>query len=148
MRNLSKEAKITLHSTAVAAGATAITPSNGIDMAGFDGCIFIVTIGTITAGAVTSIEVHQSSDDGDSDSYTAIAGTNVAIADDEDNKIFYVDVINPRERYLKLIVNRATQNAVLNSIVAIQYKAGNSPVAHDVTVIDGELHINKAEGSA
>lgn len=149
--NLSKNAKITRHSNAVAAGTSTITPSSGIDMANFESCIFIVSMGTITASAVTSIEVHASSDDGASDSYTALTGTNVAIAADDDNQVFYVEVHKPvpSNRYLKCIVNRATANAVLDGIIAIQTGAKKLPVTHDSTTVGGgELHVSPAEGTA
>jgi len=147
--NLSKDVKITRHNNAAAAAASDITPSSGIDMSGFEGCLFIVPFGAITASGVQSIEVHQSSDDGSSDSYTAILGSNVAVADDDDNQCFYVDVFKPRERYLKCIVNRATQNSVVDGIIALQYGASKKPVTHDSTTVGGgELHVSAAEGTA
>ncbi len=147
--NLSGDVKITRHSDAVAAGATVITPSGGIDMQNFEGCLFIAALGTIVAGAATSIEVHQSSDDGSADAYTALLGSKVTIADDDDDKVFWVDVWRPRERYIKLIVNRATQNATLDGIVALQYAPRSKPITHDATTVGGgELHVSPAEGTA
>ena len=146
MLNISKMQKITRHSNAVAAGTTVLTPGSGIDMANFETCIFIVSMGAITASAVTSIEVHQSDDDS---SYAALLGSNVAIADDDDNEVFYVEVNKPRDRYLKLIVNRAIQNAVLDGIVAVQGGPKVLPVTHDAnTVGGGEFHVSPAEGTA
>lgn len=148
--NLSKQVKITRHSNAVAAGTTDITPSAGIDMSGFEGCLFMVDLGTITASAVTSIKVQQSSDDGSSDAYSDLEGTSVTIADTDDNKIAYVDVYRPQKRYLKLIVDRGTQNAVVDGITAIQYGPRVLPTTHDsTTVLSGsEVHASPAEGTA
>ena len=141
--------KMVRHSNAVAAGTTVITPSAGVDTQGFDHVTFQALFGTITAGAATSIEVHQSDDDGDTDAYSALEGTNVTVADDDDNKIAVVEVIRPAKRYLKLVVNRATQNAVLDGIVALLSGAKVHPVTQDSTVIAAsEIHVSPEEGTA
>lgn len=147
--NLSKAVKLTRHNVAVAAGTTDVTPSAGIDMQGFLGCLFLVAFGTITSGAVTSIKVQQSSDDGVADDYTDLASTSVSVADTDDNKIFYLDIYRPTKRYLKLIVDRGTQNAVVDGITAIQYGPSKQPTTHDSsTVGGGELHGSPSEGTA
>jgi hypothetical protein len=97
---------------------------------------------------VTSIEVHQSDDDGVADAYSAVLGTNVAIADDADNKIAVVSVVRPGKRYQKCIVNRATQNAVVDGIIAILGQPKAAPVTQGSTIIAPELHIAPAEGTA
>lgn len=148
MINLSTDCKLVRHSNAVAAGATVITPSAGIDTKGFDNCLFIAALGAIVAGAATSIEVHQSSDDGVADAYGALLGSKVTIADTGDNQLFYVEVIRPRKRYLKLIVNRATQNATLDGIIAILSDAKHIATTHDTTVGGGETHVSPDEGTA
>lgn len=148
-QNLANEVKATRHSNAVAAGTSVITPSAGIDMAGFDGCMFAVSFGTITAGAVTSIKVQQSSDDGVADAYSDLEGTSQTVADDDDNQVFLVDVFKPRKRYLKVIVSRATQNAVLDGILAMQYAPRVRPTTQDATTVGGtEVHASPAEGTA
>lgn len=150
LRILSQETKITRHSNAVAAGTTDISPANGIDMQGFDGVLFIVPFGAITATAVTSIKAQQSTAvDGTGDAFADIAGTAVTVADDDDNKIAYLDVVRPTERFVRLVVDRGTANAVVDGIIAIQYKARSKPTTHDATtVLGGELHEDKAEGTA
>jgi hypothetical protein len=144
--NLSKNAKFTLHSTAVAAGTTDITPASGIDMQGFEECTFLVVFGAITASAVTSIKVQQSADDS---SYADLEGTSVTVADTDDDKVFHVTIKNPTDRYLKCIIDRGTANAVLNSIVAVQTGAHKAPTTHDSSTHGGgETHVGPAEGTA
>lgn len=106
--------------TAGAAGATDIT-STAVDMAGYDGCLFIVPFGAIVSGATTSIKLQQSSDDAADDDYTDLAGTGQTVADTDDNTTFLIDVRRPEKRYLKLIVSRAAQNATVGGVVAIPY---------------------------
>lgn len=147
--SLVKNTKVTRHSNAVAAGSTVITPASGIDMQGFEVCTFIAAFGAIVSAAATSIEVHQSSDDGSADAYTALLGSKVTVADTDDNKVVIVEIVKPRERYLKLIVNRATQNATLDGIIAVQSQPRKAPTTHDATtVVTPETHASPAEGTA
>ena len=136
------------HSNAVAAGTTAITPSSGVNMAGYSACRFIVSWGAITASGVQSVEVHQSSDDGSSDAYTALAGTKVTVADDDDNKLTIIDIQHPGECYLKCIVNRATQNSAIDGIIAMLSMAKTQPASEHADVQGYELHDGMAEGTA
>jgi hypothetical protein len=145
--NLSRAGKVTRISNAVAAGTTAVT-SAAIDMKGFDSCTFIVAFGTITTDGVQSVKAQQSSDN-DADTYADLLGTSITVADDDDNQLVVLDIDKPRERYLKCVVSRATQNAVVDGIFAIQYNAQVQPVTHDVaTVVGSEFHHAPAEGTA
>lgn len=135
---------IASNTTAGAAGTSAIT-SSAVDTAGFDGCLFIVPLGTIVAGAVTSLKVQQCDTSGGS--YADLTGSNQTIADTDDDKLLYVDVFRPREQFLKLVVSRATQNATIGGIIAILYNARNRPVTHG-TGVAGEVFNWPAEGTA
>jgi hypothetical protein len=146
--NLSETCKLVRHSAAVAAGATTITPSAGVDTKGFDSCMFVAAFGAIVSGGAVSIEIHQSGDDGVADPYSALAGSKVTVADDQDGKLAYVEIVQPTKRYLKCIVNRATQNATLDSIVAILSGPKVLPTVHDAaSVAAGETHPSPAEGA-
>jgi len=142
-----RSAVVTLHNGAVAAGVTTITPS-GLDCSSCNHVRFIVIWGAITATGVQSAEIHTSTDDGAGDAYTAIIGTNVAVADDDDNKLTVIDIINPREAWLKCVVNRATANSAVQAIIAIQDfdQAPTTMVAGDVQ--GHEAHVFAAEGAA
>jgi hypothetical protein len=137
--NLSKQTKVIRHSAAVAAGTSTITPSTGVDARGFGGCMFIASFGTITATAVTSVEVHSSSDDGVNDAYALVPDTEVTVADSDDGKAVVVDVTVPRERYLKCVVLGGTANAVLDSITAILYDPSELPTSRDSTVVGRQV---------
>lgn len=132
IKSLSKETKVTRVSNAAAAATTDVT-SSAIDMKNFEGCMFIVSMGAITAGAVTSAYVTQCDTSGGE--YTELDGTSLTIADDDDNQVFLLDVKFPAERYLKCVVDRATQDAVVDGIVAIQYGAKVKPTTHDSTTV-------------
>ena len=123
--------------------------SSAIDTKGFDGVKIYTAFGAITSGAVTSVKVQQSSDDGSADAYADLAGTSITVADDDDNQMTVHDIYRPRERYLKVVVDRGTQNAVIDGIIAVLYGAIKEPTTSDtVTVVARETHVSPAEGTA
>lgn len=133
---------------AVAAGTTDQT-SSAIDTAGYEGVKIYTAFGTITSGAVTSVKVQQSSDDAAADAYADLTGTSVTVADDDDNQVVVHDIYRPRERYLKVVIDRGTQNAVIDGIIAVLYGADKMPTTDDSsTVVSRETHSSPAEGTA
>lgn len=145
--NLAKEVKVTRVMNAVAAG-TSDQNSAVVDMTGFDGVMFLAAFGTITSGAVTSIKGQQGAASDASDA-ADLEGTAVTVADDDDNQVAGLDIYRPQERYVRLVVDRGTQNAVIDGVVAIQYKGRKFPTTHDTTTVVGiESHNSPAEGTA
>ena len=148
---LSDSAKINICSTTTqcAAGTTTIT-SSSVNMAGFNSVLFVVPLGTIVSGAVTSIKLQQSSDDGSSDSFDDLTGTSQTIADTDDDKVVYVDLKQPQKQYVRMVVSRATQNATLGGILALQYqKRSIAPTGFTQgTNVAGEQWTAPAEGTA
>jgi hypothetical protein len=117
--------------TAGAAGATNINGSI-IDISGFHGCLIAVHFGTITAGAVTSIKAQVGNDSGLSDA-ADVTGSSVTVADTDDDKVFYIDVQCSTKQYMRLVVSRATQNAVVAATYLL-YDAKNEPVSQAAAV--------------
>lgn len=121
--------------------------SEAIDTADFDGVRVIVGFGTITAGAVTSVKAQQCDTSGGT--YADLEGTSITVADDDDNQCAVIDIKKPRERFIKIVTDRGTQNAVVDFIVAEMYGPRELPVTHDTaTVISAETHASPAEGTA
>ncbi len=145
--NLSKNYKITRVENAAAAGQTALT-SDSVDMANFEGVEFEVIMGAITAGGVQSAKLQQSSDDGSADDFSDIEGSSQTIADDDDNQVFVLEVHRPTKRYVRCVVSRATQNSVLDAIVARQYGGRVKPSTNGATIGGVETHASPAEGTA
>lgn len=146
--NLSKGVKVTRVLNAVVAGTTAQN-SSVIDMQGFEGVIFILTVGTLTATQVTSLKAQQGQAANLSDA-ADLAGSLVGpFADGDSNKALILDVFKPQERYVRAVVNRATANAVIDGVIAIQYQAGKRPTTHDAsTVVASKVVAGPAEGTA
>ena len=128
-----------------AAGATDLT-SEAVDMQGFESCECIVLVGAITSGAVTSLRASQCDTSGGS--YADLLGSDVAIADTDDNKAARLEIVSPRERFLKFVTKRATQNAVVEGMIVTQRGARKLPVADASTVVGSEIHVSPAEGTA
>lgn len=145
--NLAKNVKVTRVMNAQSAGTTDVNGSV-VDMEGFEGVCFLVFFGTIDANAVTSIKAQQGAESDLSDA-ADLEGTKVSVADDDDNKVAILDIYKPQERYVRVVVDRGTANAVIDGAVAIQYGARELPTTHDSsTVLDCEVHASPDEGTA
>ena len=135
--------------TAGAAGTSSIT-STAVNMAGYDGCLFLVPFGAIVSGAATSIKLQQCDTSGGS--YADLTGTSQTVADTDDDKTFVIDIKRPQEHYLKLVVSRATQNATVGAIYAIPYQKRTRgsilPVAGTNAIGGVERFAFPAEGTA
>jgi hypothetical protein len=146
MMNLAQNVKITRALNAVAAGQTV---QNGavIDMANFEGVVFLAAFGALDAGAVTGLKVQQGLQANLSDA-ADLAGAALAIADTADNKLLVLDVFRPAERYVRAVVTRGAADAVIDGVIAIQYGPRVLPVTQDATVAGIETHVSPAEGTA
>lgn len=133
---------------AVAAGTTDQT-SSAVDTAGWDSCEFVALFGTLTATQVTKLKAQQSSDDGVADDYTDLLGSlTPAMADADSNKMIRLEIVRPRKRYLKCVVDRGTANAVIDGVIAILRRADKLPITQHSTVSQNEAHNAPAEGTA
>lgn len=138
--------KITRVLNATAAGSSDITTATVVDMEGFQSCEFVVLLGALTASQETTVTVAQSdaSGSGFADLTGAAAPT---IEDDDDNQIVRVEVVKPRERYLKVTIGRATANAVVDGVIAIQRGADYTPVTDGTTVHSRTSVVSPAESA-
>ncbi len=148
VNTLTENFKIQRVSNAVAAGTTDIN-SSSVDMQGSESVTFVVALGAIVAGAVTSVKAQQSSDDGVADAFADLAGSAITVADDDDNQLVALEIVRPRERYVRCTVDRATQNATVDGIVALLGAPKLAAVTHDTaTVVGSEVHASPGEGTA
>lgn len=147
---LNSQIRITRVSNAVAAGATD-SNGTGVDMqadGGYDGVLFVALLGALTATQVTALHGQQSDDDGSTDAYSDLEGSNVGpLGDDDDNDCLVLDVYHPTKRYVRPVVDRATANAVIDGVIAIQYKGRTPPTSHDATVFASTAVVSPAEGT-
>lgn len=133
---LLEDIKIVRVSNAVAAGTTAAN-GTAVDMTGYDGVLFLIAFGAIVTGAITSVKAQQgaASDGGDA---VDLEGSGVTVADDQDNKVVALDIYRPRQgygKYVRPVVSRGTQNATIDSMIAILYNGRSKPVSLDATLV-------------
>jgi hypothetical protein len=149
--NFVSEFKVTVLSAPVAAGTSDVVPTHGVDMAGYDAVTFMFSFGTITSTAVTSVKAQSSSDDAVADAYVDIAGTSLAVADTLSNTVALLEIIRPPDRWVLPVIDRGTANAVVNNIIAIQYRMHGSttaPVTQPATVGASKIVVAPIEGTA
>jgi hypothetical protein len=135
--SLLKNTKVTRIS-ADGAGTASSTPDKTaiIDMAGFDGVMFVALMGDVVATSAVSLRVAGSNTNS-SGTMTLLTGSagGTAGASDYDDKLVILDVEKPTYRYLEAQLFRVTANAPFDGILAIQYRAGSMPVAQGSTVV-------------
>lgn len=104
--------------------------SSSVDMAGFDGVLFVGLVGAITGAGTVTLAAEQSSDDGVADGFSALTGASAqASTNADDNKLLIVDVYQPTKRYVRTQLTRATANSVYDGTLAIRYKAKDRATA-------------------
>jgi len=143
---LTNDVKITVVSPSAVAAQTAIN-SSVLDMQGYEGVMFIALTGDVT----TACELTLTAKGNTASSVSSPApvtqkATTLFTADgtSADDKALIVDVYKPALRYVFANLTRATANAVIGGIIAIQYQAGNRPTTNDASVIASALGLGVA----
>ncbi|MCA0354712.1 MAG: hypothetical protein LCH85_22185 [Chloroflexi bacterium] len=147
MESLTNNVKIVRVLNAVAAG-TSSQNSSVVDTQGYEAVTFVAAFGALTATQVTSVKVQQGTQAGGGD-MTDLEGTLTGpLADGDGNKLITVEVIKPRERYVRAVINRGTANAVIDGVFAILTNPRVAPITQDSSVAFSERHASPAEGTA
>lgn len=145
---LSDNVKITRVMNAQAASFGDTLESSVLDMANCQGVVFVAAFGTLSAGAVTKI-VAQQGDESDGSDMDDLEGSSVSItAETHDNKVLVLEIKKPAKRYVQVNVIRATANAVVDGVIAIQYGQSKVPITQPESVANTEQHVSPAEGTA
>jgi len=107
----------------------------------------IVKFATIAASAAGDIHAEQGAESDLSDA-ADLEGTKIAVADDDDNQIFIIDLCKPQERYVRVVVTKDGSNAMAEDAVYIQYGAKKYPIDNNVTdEVTVETHVSPDEGT-
>jgi hypothetical protein len=136
---------------AVAAG-TSDQNSLGVDLSAdglYDSVLFVVSFGTLTAGQVTKLKAQVSSDDGSSDPYSDVANSlSASLADGDSNKVALLDVHHAPEKWVRLVVDRGTQNVVIDGVVALPYNNKKPAISAHSTLALTKTVIQQRVGAA
>ena len=141
MTNLTKNVKVTRVLTSQVAGTSDTLSTSIIDMAGFEGVMFVAELGDVTNTAVLTLQAQQNTANSTSGMAT-LSGTSAQAAYDTtsgDNKVLILDIYRPLERYLRAQLVRATANLVIDSVLAIQYGSRVAPTTHDSTTVKSSV---------
>jgi len=148
MGQLTNAVKATRVINATAAGVTTVNGST-IDMQDFDGCRFLVAIGAVVAGSVSSVKLQDGNASNLSDAAdVAGSGQNITAGGTDDNSVIIIDIFRPVKRYLRVVVLRATQNLTIDGAIAEQYEGVFFPVTQDATTIKhSKIVVSPADGT-
>lgn len=112
--------------------------SDRLDMANWDGVVFIAPVTDSVATGVATLTVEQNDDDSD----TGMAALSGAVAtgtsvqnDDLNDKLLIVDVYRPLERYVQAVRTSGTANIAFGTMIAILYRGRKAPVSAHSTVL-------------
>ena len=137
MTSLLKNVKVTPVAASAAAGTTEVL-SSVLDMQGFDGVMFIALLGDVTTASVLTLTAKGNTASSTSSPTPVTQVATAAFTADgtsADDKALVVDVYDPALRYVFASLTRTAANAVVNGIIAIQYKAEFKPTTQAATVI-------------
>lgn len=133
-----EEVKITRVSNAAAAAQTAIN-SSVLDMAGFDGVMFVALLGDSSSGSVITLTANENTANSTSAPMPTTSGISATYTDPDgasaDNNVLVVDVQRPSERYVFANLTRTTANCAVDGIIAIQYQSHSKPTAQSAGVL-------------
>jgi len=87
-----------------------------IDMMGWDGCDFILTVGDIASTGTLNAKVQKDTVTNFASPTDITSAAIVALADTDDNNVFVISVCEPSERYLRIVVTAATAASVSGAI--------------------------------
>ena len=128
---------------------TGTQSSDILDMAGWDGVIFMAKFDDVDNTATLTLRVQQNTANSASGMATLSgSATYTAAATDADDDLLILDIHKPRERYLRAQVVIGVANATTAAIIAIQHcgTAGQIyPVTQSSTVLDSDTLVSPAE---
>ena len=130
------------------ASAAAVRNGAVFDMSGFEGVLMVVKFAAVAAAGVFSIKVQQDTAVG-MGAAADLAGTAIAVANDDDEQIFILDIYQPKERYVRVVVVKDATNVSAEMAFYIGYGARTLPVVQTlVDKVTYELHVSPVEGTA
>jgi len=142
--NLSNGVKITKVAAASSAGTSTINGTT-VDMTGFEGVLFVTTIGTANAGNIFKAQIGEKADGSDA---ADLKGS--AVVAEGSGSVVWLDIYraDPSQKYIRPVVVRGASTTV-GEIYAIQYESRKQVVGNNIeNTIIGKLLVNPYEGTA
>lgn len=146
--NLLKNVKVMEVGAPVALASNTDQNSDILDMANWDGVMFIVPLTDSVDTGVATLTIEQNTANSDSGMAAlsgAVATATSAANDDLNNKLLVVDVYRPRERYVQGVIASATANIAFGNTLAIQYSGRKGPVSDHASILQAIQAVSPAE---
>jgi len=130
----------------VSAG-TATNSSDILDMQGFEGVMFVASMGDVSNTSVITLQVQQNTSNSASGMATLDDATTSFTADAStaDDKLLIVDCVKPLKRYVRCQLITATANGEIDSVIAIRYGAHAKPITQGSDVVASDIGVSPAE---
>lgn len=142
MNELTKNCIIAEVLAPVAAASNTDSNSDILDMAGWDGVVFIVPLTDSAATGVATLNVQENTANSDSGMTTVATATDTCVVNDDiNNTLLIVDVYKPLKRYIQGNVTSATANIAFGNMIAIKYKGKKAPITDDSSVSDVQTSV-------
>lgn len=127
----------------VSAGSTIDDNSSILDMQGYEGVIFMVTItdSADTGVAALTVQTNSANSDSGMTASTAIATATSAANDDLNSMLLVAELKKPIERYVQGTLTSATANIAYGETIAIRYGAAKAPVAQSSTTVAHSISV-------
>ncbi len=135
--NLSEHIDTIVAAAPVAAAVDIDQNSSRIDMAEYEGVMFIVPVTDSVATGVAALTVEQNdadSDDGMVALDGAVATATCAVDDDLNGKSLIVDVYRPQKQYVQAVLTSKTALVGFGNVIAIRYQGRRKPVPVGATI--------------
>lgn len=115
------EIDLDLQSAAATSAGTDVNPTNGVDMAGYDGCIFFASIATANAGNYLKAQGGDTA----AGATTDLAGTKVVAASNA--QVVVLDCYKPTKRFVRPVIVRGGANTATGDLYCIKYRGRKNP---------------------
>jgi hypothetical protein len=128
--NLIQNIKVDPIGALVASANNTDNDSKTVDMAGWDGCLFIAEVALLTKGGVAALTIEGIATDA-TGTGTALTGAVATVTETASalyaNSLLIVNVRRPQKRYLQAVRTTTTQTGTFGPCIAIRYK-GDAPM--------------------
>jgi hypothetical protein len=139
MHNLLQNVQIDVIGALVAAANNTDSNSSRVDMAGYEGCLFLCTCTVFAAGGVATLTIEGGATDADPTATGALTGASATITDTAgavyNNTILAINVHKPQDRYLQAVRVSSAANVTFGPLIAIRYNGDVLPVTQDTDSI-------------
>lgn len=146
--NFIKNFKIMEVGAPIANASNTDSNSDRIDMANWDGVVFIAPIEDCADTGVATLTIEQNTADSDTGmaALSGAAATDTSAANDDlNNQLLVAEVHKPQERYIQAVRTSATANIAFGTLIAILYRGRKAPITEHSTILNSVLAVSPDE---